>query len=147
MMPPSWHDRYPSIVLAIPIVTTLANLRSDTCGGLLNHLQVDPFQPEAAPTGCEPDKGAKPLTATGRSRYGVGEPRKVLSEPPFQLRAPDARPCSPRLGSPVWGCLGAYWCDKDAYADYKVFADYFEHRLHRPAKLSGIRTNTLRVTQ
>ncbi|WP_292522082.1 hypothetical protein [Mesorhizobium sp.] len=41
----------------------------------------------------------------------------------------------------------AYWCDKEAYADYKVFANYFEHRLHRAAKRSGIRTNTPKVTE
>lgn len=96
----------------------------------------------------EHDQRQNLITAAARSMYGAGEPRKRLIEPPFQLESHRYQ----TLQAADWiaglvGRFGAYWCDKDAYADYKVFADYFEHRLHRAAKRSGIRTNAPRATQ
>jgi hypothetical protein len=91
----------------------------------------------------EHDQRQNLITAAARSMYGADQPRKRLIEPPFQLESHRYQ----TLQAADWiaglvGRIGAYWCDRQAYADFKVFSDYFEHRLHRAAKRSGIRTNT-----
>lgn len=90
----------------------------------------------------EHDQRQNLITAAARSMYGAGQPRKRLVEPPFQLESHRYQ----TIQAADWiaglvGRIGAYWSDPEAYPDYKIFADYFEHRLHRASKRSGIRSN------
>ena len=96
----------------------------------------------------EHDQRHNLITAAARSMYGADQPRKRLIEPPFQLESHRYQ----TLQAADWiaglvGRLGAYWSDRDAYSDYRPFADYFEHRLHRAAKRSGIRSNAPKVAE
>lgn len=83
------------------------------------------------------------VTRAAQAMYGAEEPRRHLIEPLFQgeshryqtLQAAD------RIAALV-GRLGAYWADRTSYPENHVFRQYFEHRLNRVSRRSGVRLQT-----
>ena len=72
--------------------------------------------------------------------YG-SEPRRHLIEPPFHLESHRYQ----TVQAADWiaglvGRFGAIWADPEAYAENDVFRRYFEHRLNRASRRSGIRS-------
>lgn len=81
------------------------------------------------------------VTAAGQSMYGKVEPRRHLIEPPFHVESHRYQ----TLQAADWiaglmGRLGAIWADPAAYPENEVFRRYFEHRVNRVSRRSGIRT-------
>ena len=72
--------------------------------------------------------------------YAREEPRRHLIEPPFHLESHRYQ----TLQAADWiaglvGRLAAAWADPDTYPENQVFRRYFEHRLHRVSRRSGVR--------
>ena len=89
----------------------------------------------------EHDQRSALITAAGRSMYGRNEPRRQLIEPPFHVESYRYQ----TLQAADWiaglvGRLGAIWADPEAYPENEVFRRYFEHRVNRASRRSGIRT-------
>ena len=89
----------------------------------------------------EHDQRSALITAAGRSMYGRNEPRRQLIEPPFHVESHRYQ----TLQAADWiaglvGRLGAIWADLEAYPENEVFRRYFEHRVNRASRRSGIRT-------
>lgn len=89
----------------------------------------------------EHDQRSALITAAGRSMYGRNEPRRQLIEPPFHVESHRYQ----TLQAADWiaglvGRLGAIWADPEAYPENEVFRRYFEHRVNRASRRSGIRT-------
>ena len=82
------------------------------------------------------------LAEAVRSMYGRrSERRRHLIEPPFHLESHRYQ----TLQAADWiaglvGRLGAIWADPVAYPENEVFRRYFEHRLNRISRRSGIRS-------
>ena len=88
----------------------------------------------------EHDQRSALITEASRSMFGGEQPRRRLIEPPFHLESDRYQ----TLQAADWiaglvGRFGAYWVDPDAYAENAVFRKYFEDRLHRASRRSGIR--------
>ena len=89
----------------------------------------------------EHDQRSALITAAGRSMYGRNQPRRQLIEPPFHVESHRYQ----TLQAADWiaglvGRLGAIWADPEAYPENEVFRRYFEHRVNRASRRSGIRT-------
>ena len=89
----------------------------------------------------EHDQRSELITAAGRSMYGRQEPRRHLIEPPFHVESHRYQ----TLQAADWiaglmGRLGAIWSDPAAYPENEVFRRYFEYRINRVSRRSGIRT-------
>ena len=87
----------------------------------------------------EHDQRSALITAAGQSMYG-NEPRRHLIEPPFHVESHRYQ----TLQAADWiaglvGRLGAIWTDPTAYPENEVFRRYFEHRINRVSRRSGIR--------
>ena len=81
------------------------------------------------------------ITEAARSMYARIERRQHLIEPPFHLESHRYQ----TLQAADWvaglvGRLGAIWADPASYPENEVFRRYFEHRLHRVSRRSGIRS-------
>ena len=88
----------------------------------------------------EHDQRSALITEASRRMFGGVQPRRHLIEPPFHLESHRYQ----TLQAADWiaslvGRFGAYWVDPDAYAENAVFRKYFEDRLHRASRRSGIR--------
>ncbi len=88
----------------------------------------------------EHDQRSALLTEAARSMYGRNEPRRRLIEPPFHLESYRYQ----TVQAADWiaglvGRLGAIWADPAAYPENAVFRRYFESRLNRISRRSGIR--------
>ena len=91
----------------------------------------------------EHDQRAALITEISRSMYAGPEPRRHLIEPLFNLESHRYQ----TIQAADWiaglvGRLGAIWADPDAYPENVVFRHYFEQRLNRISRRSGIRTGT-----
>ena len=89
----------------------------------------------------EHDQRSALIIAAARSMYGRNEPRRHLIEPPFHLESHRYQ----TLQAADWiaglvGRLGAIWAEPAAYPDNEPFRRYFEHRVNRVSRRSGIRT-------
>jgi len=81
------------------------------------------------------------LTAASQRMYSRVQPMRCLTEPPFQAeshRYQTAQAADWIAG--LVGRVGALWTDPDAYPNNIIFRTYFEHRLNRIARRSGIRS-------
>ena len=81
------------------------------------------------------------ITEVSRSMYAGPERRRHLIEPLFNLESHRYQ----TIQAADWiaalvGRLGAIWADPDAYPENVVFRRYFEQRLNRVSRRSGIRT-------
>lgn len=88
----------------------------------------------------EHDQRSTLITAAARSMYARKERRRHLIEPPVHLESHRYQ----TLQAADWiaglvGRLGAIWADPAAYPENAVFRRYFEHRLNRVSRRSGIR--------
>ena len=88
----------------------------------------------------EHEQRAALLTEAAKSMYGPGQRRRHLIEPPFHLESHRYQ----TIQAADWiaglvGRLGAIWADPAAWPDNEAFRRYFEHRLHRVSRRSGIR--------
>ena len=88
----------------------------------------------------EHDQRSALITAAARSMYARTERRRHLIEPPFHLESHRYQ----TLQATDWiaglvGRLGAIWADPAAYPENEVFRRYFEHRLNRVSRRSGVR--------
>ena len=88
----------------------------------------------------EHDQRLALISAAARTMYG-NEPRRHLIEPPFHLQSHRYQ----TLQAADWiaglvGRLGAIWAAPAGYPDNEPFRRYFEHRLNRVRRRSGIRT-------
>ena len=84
---------------------------------------------------------AKLITEAAQSMYGRNEPRRHLIEPPFHLESYRYQ----TVQAADWiaglvGRIGAIWAHPTAYPENEVFRRYFEHRLNRISRRSGIRS-------
>ena len=91
----------------------------------------------------EHDQRAALITEISRSMYAGPERRRHLIEPLFNLESHRYQ----TIQAADWiaglvGRLGAIWADPDAYPENVVFRHYFEQRLNRISRRSGIRTGT-----
>ena len=89
----------------------------------------------------EHDQRAALITEVSRSMYAGPERRRHLIEPLFNLESHRYQ----TIQAADWiaglvGRLGAIWADPDAYPENVVFRRYFEQRLNRVSRRSGIRT-------
>ena len=89
----------------------------------------------------EHDQRSALITAAARSMYG-NEPRRHLIEPPFHVESHRYQ----TLQAADWitglvGRLGAIWAAPAAYPENEPFRRYFEHRVNRTSRRSGIRTS------
>ena len=89
----------------------------------------------------EHDQRSALITAAARSMYAKKDRRRCLIEPPFHLESHRYQ----TLQAADWiaglvGRLGAAWADPAAYPENEVFRRYFEHRLSRVSRRSGVRT-------
>ena len=92
----------------------------------------------------EHDQRSALITAAAQSMYG-NEPRRHLIEPPFHLESHRYQ----TLQAADWiaglvGRLGAIWADPEAYPENEPFRRYFENRITRASRRSGIRTQPTR---
>ena len=88
----------------------------------------------------EHDQRSALIAAAARSMYGH-EPRRHLIEPPFHLESHRYQ----TLQAADWiaglvGRLGAIWAAPADYPENEPFRRYFEHRINRVSRRSGIRT-------
>ena len=88
----------------------------------------------------EHDQRSSLLTEAARSMYARSHRRRHLIEPPFHLESHRYQ----TLQAADWiaglvGRIGSIWADPMAYSDYEVFRRYFEHRVNRISRRSGIR--------
>jgi len=88
----------------------------------------------------EHDQRDSLITESSRSMYGPVDPRRHLIEPPFQIESHRYQ----TMQAADWiaglvGRLGAVWTDPDAYLENEVHRRYFEARLNRVSRRSGIR--------
>ena len=95
----------------------------------------------------EHDQRAALITEVSRSMYAGPERRRHLIEPLFNLESHRYQ----TIQAADWisglvGRLGALWADPDAYPENLVFLRYFEQRLNRVSRRSGIRTGAARRT-
>ena len=89
----------------------------------------------------EHDQRSALITEAARSMYARNERRRHLIEPPFHLESHRYQ----TLQAADWisglvGRLGAIWADPAAYPENEVFRRYFESRLNRVSRRSGIRS-------
>ncbi len=89
----------------------------------------------------EHDQRAALITEASRNMFGGAQPRRHLIEPPFQLESHRYQ----TLQAADWiaglvGRFGAFWVDPDGFRENAVFRKYFEDRLRRASRRSGIRT-------
>ena len=87
----------------------------------------------------EHDQRATLITEVSRSMYS-GPDRRHLIEPLFNLESHRYQ----TIQAADWiaglvGRLGAVWADLESYPENVVFRRYFEHRLNRISRRSGIR--------
>ena len=80
------------------------------------------------------------ITVAAQSMYG-NTPRRHLIEPPFQVESHRYQ----TLQAADWiaglvGRLGAIWAAPADYPENEPFRRYFEHRVNRASRRSGIRT-------
>ncbi len=80
------------------------------------------------------------LTEAAKSMYGRTERRRRLIEPPFHLESHRYQ----TIQAADWiaglvGRLGAVWADPAAWPENEAFRRYFEGRLNRVSRRSGIR--------
>ena len=90
----------------------------------------------------EHDQRAALITEVSRSMYAGPERRRHLIEPLFNLES--HRYQTIQAADWIAGLverLGALWADPDAYPENPVFLRYFEQRLNRVSRQSGIRTS------
>ncbi len=88
----------------------------------------------------EHDQHSALITEASRNMFGGLQPRRHLIEPPFRLESRRYQ----TLQAADWiaglvGRFGAYWADPENYGENAVLIKYFEHRLHRASRRSGIR--------
>jgi hypothetical protein len=88
----------------------------------------------------EHDQRSALITEAARSMYSAVQPRRRLIEPPFHLESHRYQ----TVQAADWiaglvGRFGAFWADPEAYPENAIFMKYFEQRLHRVARRSGIR--------
>ena len=89
----------------------------------------------------EHDQRSQLITEAARSMYDTIEPRRHLIEPPFHLESHRYQ----TVQAADWiaglvGRIGAIWSHPEAYPENEVFRRYFEHRLNRISRRSGIRS-------
>lgn len=89
----------------------------------------------------EHDQRAALITEASRNMFGGSRPRRHLIEPPFQLESHRYQ----TLQTADWiaglvGRLGASWVDPDSFPENALFRKYFQDRLHRTSRRSGIRS-------
>ena len=89
----------------------------------------------------EHDQRPQLITDAARSMYGGAEPRRHLIEPPFHLESDRYQ----TLQAADWiaglvGRLAAFWADPATYPENQVFRRYFEQRLNKISRRSGVRT-------
>ena len=88
----------------------------------------------------EHDQRAALITEVSRSMYAGAEPRRQLIEPLFNLESHRYQ----TVQTADWiaalvGRLGAFRADPESYPENIVFRHYFEQRLNRISRRSGIR--------
>ena len=88
----------------------------------------------------EHEQRSELLTEAAKSMYGRRERRRHLVEPPFHLESHRYQ----TVQAADWiaglvGRLGAIWADPEAWPENEPFRRYFEHRLNRVSRRSGIR--------
>ena len=88
----------------------------------------------------EHEQRSELLTEAAKSMYGRRERRRHLVEPPFHLESHRYQ----TVQAADWiaglvGRLGAIWADPEAWPKNEPFRRYFEHRLNRVSRRSGIR--------
>ena len=88
----------------------------------------------------EHDQRSALITAAARSMYAKNERRRHLIEPPFHLESHRYQ----TLQAADWiaglvGRLAAIWADPGAYSENQVFCQYFEQRLKKISRRSGVR--------
>jgi len=81
------------------------------------------------------------ITEASRAMFNFTDPRRTLIEPPFQVESHRYQ----TLQAADWiaglvGRIGALWADPEAYPENEIFRRYFEDRLKRAARRSGIRS-------
>ena len=91
----------------------------------------------------EHDQRSALITEVPRSMYAGPPPRRRLIEPLFNLESHRYQ----TIQAADWiaglvGRLGAIWADPGAYPENAVFCRYFEQRLKRVNRRSGIRLRT-----
>ena len=72
--------------------------------------------------------------------YKPDDPKRTLIEPPFQAESDRYQ----TLQAADWiaaliGRMGAFWTDRNAYPENKIFRTYFEDRIKQAELRSGIR--------
>ena len=88
----------------------------------------------------EHEQRAALLTEAAKSMYGRHQRRRHLIEPPFHLESHRYQ----TIQAADWiaglvGRLGAIWVDPAAWPENEAFRRYFQHRLNRASRRSGIR--------
>ena len=101
----------------------------------------DPHQDSFIVILDEHDQRSVLITAAAQSMYG-NERRRHLIEPPFHVESHRYQ----TLQAADWitglvGRLGAIWAAPEAYPENEPFRRYFEHRVNRASRRSGIRTS------
>ena len=91
----------------------------------------------------EHDQRSALITEAARSMYARNDRRRRLIEPPFHLESHRYQ----TLQAADWiaglvGRIGAIWADPAAYPECDVFRRYFEHRINRVSRRSGIRVSS-----
>ena len=89
----------------------------------------------------EHDQREALVTAASQAMYKTGEARRRLIEPPFQVESERYQ----TLQAADWiagltGRIAATWACPEDYADWTPFKRYFEARLNRASRRSGLRT-------
>ncbi len=89
----------------------------------------------------EHDQRDNLITESSRSMYSADAPMRHLIEPPFQIESHRYQ----TMQAADWiaglvGRLGAVWTDPKAYPENSVHRTYFEGRLNRVTRRSGIRS-------
>ena len=92
----------------------------------------------------EHDQRSALITAAAQSMYGLA-PRRHLIEPPFHLQSHRYQ----TLHAADWiaglvGRLGVIWTAPADYPDNEPFRLFFEHRINRASRRSGIRSRNRR---
>ena len=88
----------------------------------------------------EHDQRQALITQAAQSMYAKTERRRNLIEPPFHLESHRYQ----TLQAADWiaglvGRLGAIWAEPAVYPENEMFRRYFEHRLNRVSRRSGVR--------
>ncbi len=84
------------------------------------------------------------VTQASRDMFGGSDPRRSLIEPPFQLES--HRYQTMQAADWIAGLIGrisAYEVDPDSFGDNRIFKRYFEDRLRRSQRRSGIRSHKI----